>query len=114
MLRTGKVLGRSAKTAPFWMRIRWAREWVPTKIERREPMERVMSGPYLDLRDLRTGSRSGRELVSKSRVEARRDGPGGRVLVFRWLRLRRSGLIRAAMQTETTMMNQVSMGDDRK
>ncbi|KAI3764080.1 hypothetical protein L2E82_14080 [Cichorium intybus] len=109
MLRTANVLGRSEKTAPFWMRAWWAREWLPTKMEGREPMERVMSGPYLDLRFLRMGSNSEREFVSSRKLEERSDGPGGSLLPsFRW---KRRDLIRAATQRETMMTNQVSMVD---
>lgn len=113
MLRTASVLGRSEKTAPFWMRTWWAREWLPTKIEGREPMERVMSGPYLDLNFLRMGSNSERELVSSMKLEEMSEGPGGSsFLPSASLRRKRRDLIRAARQSETTMMNHVSMVEE--
>ncbi|MFS8021412.1 hypothetical protein Hanom_Chr16g01427121 [Helianthus anomalus] len=44
-------------------------------------MERVTSGPYLDLRRRIVDWSSGRELVKRSKWEEKNDGPGGSFLL---------------------------------
>ncbi|KAI3764079.1 hypothetical protein L2E82_14079 [Cichorium intybus] len=78
-------------------------------MEGREPMERVMSGPYLDLRFLRIVSNSKRDLVSSRRLEEMKEGPGGSFLPS--LRWNSRDRIRAATQIETTTTNQISIVD---
>ncbi|XAR51543.1 hypothetical protein NMG60_11006197 [Bertholletia excelsa] len=107
------ALGRSENTAPFWTRARWATSWLAMKIAGRDPIWRVTMGPYLARRFRRIGSiskndfRSQRKLPMMGKVK----GPGGRFLLDdaeEMIRLRRA-LMRAPMQREKTMMNQVSI-----
>lgn len=75
----------------------------------RKPKERVKNGPYLALRLMRMGSNFVRELVRSRKVDEMVDGPGGNWLLPDLLRVNNMDLIRATMQKETKMRNQVSM-----
>ena len=71
--------GRSAKTAPFWTRAWWTRDLVEMKMVGREPIRRVMMGPYLACRSGRTDSSSENDFRShrKFPMNGTVMGPGG-------------------------------------
>lgn len=80
------------------------------KIAVRDPILRVMIGPYLSLRVCKICSMSEREFWSQRRLPriGKEVGPGGR-----WglvgMRKERRGLSRADMQMVMTRINQASM-----
>ncbi|KAM1070149.1 hypothetical protein ACFX2A_001907 [Malus domestica] len=112
-LLVAKARGRSANTAPFWIKAWWARERSATKTVEREPMRREMMGPYSawSLRIIGSSSEADLRRNKKPSMMGKKRGPGGRLgLEMEVGRNReRRGLRRKETQRAMRTRNQVSM-----
>lgn len=77
----------------------------------REPILSVIMGPYLSLKSWRIGSSWKNDLRSQIKLPMIGTvvGPGGSFLMFEDLKIEKIALMRADMQSETMMMNHVSI-----
>lgn len=73
--------GRSAKTAPFWIKARWARKRWEMKIVGREPIWRVIIRPSLAWSGRIMSESSNKDLRSRRKLpmNGKVKGPGGRL-----------------------------------